>query len=279
MSAYMLCFVLLLTPCLAETSNSYENLIHRLEYLEKTAKQVAVQGRVITELRDTTAEVKKTNTDLIAVNVALRSTNKALVQTNKDLQERNAELYKTNKELHEVIAKLLEPSMDDHGTNVYLHQGNLSPLSGAQSAKRFVMNNEGPIAFTVGISPWSVNHLKHHDTITFETTITDIGGGYNNQSGVFVAPVSGIYLFSCSLMDDLEEHGLMLHAEIVHNQRVLGRIFAHAEPNNHRDQGAQTVVTYAKQGDQVWVRTIDNQDLGLGGELYSTFTGYLLFAM
>ncbi|XP_045157709.2 complement C1q-like protein 3 [Mercenaria mercenaria] len=148
-----------------------------------------------------------------------------------------------------------------------------------QPVKRFVMNNESPVAFTAGISPRSVDHLKHQDTIKFETVITDISGGYNNQSGVFVAPVSGIYMFSCSLMDDLEEHGLMLHAEIVQNQRVLGRIFAHAEANNHRDQGAQTVFTYINQGDKVWVRTIDNQNLGLGGELYSTFSGYLLLAM
>ena len=147
--------------------------------------------------------------------------------------------------------------------------------------QRFIMDDEGPVAFTAAIKPLVVNHLKHMDTIKFETVITNIGGGYNNQSGVFVAPTTGIYIFSCSLMDHISDSagGVMVHAEIVQNQRVLGRIFAHAEANSYRDQGAQTVFTHVNQGDQIWIRTIDNPDLGLGGELYSTFSGYLLLAM
>lgn len=70
----------------------------------------------------------------------------------------------------------------------------------------------------------------------------------------------------------------MLHAEIVQSGRVLGRIFAHAEPT-HRDQGSVTVVSLVKQGEQVWVRNIDNDDLGLHGEFYSLFSGYLLLEM
>jgi hypothetical protein len=141
------------------------------------------------------------------------------------------------------------------------------------------MNDEGPVAFTAAIKPLLVDHVKHMDTIKFETVITDIGGGYNNQTGVFVAPQTGIYMFSCSLMDHVAPSGVMLHAEIVHNQRVLGRIFAHAEGTTYRDQGAQTVFTHVNQGDQIFVRSIDNPDLGLGGELYSTFSGFLLLAM
>ena len=45
------------------------------------------------------------------------------------------------------------------------------------------------------------------------------------------------------------------------------------------DQGAQTVIVEARQGDQVFVRVVDNQNLSLGGELYSSFSGYLLAPM
>lgn len=72
--------------------------------------------------------------------------------------------------------------------------------------------------------------------------------------------------------------GLMVRGEIVHNTKVVGRVFARAE-HDHRDQGAQTVFIYAVEGDQVFVRCVDNADLGLGGELYSTFSGYLLYPM
>ncbi|KAL4238061.1 C1q and tumor necrosis factor protein 4 [Mactra antiquata] len=166
------------------------------------------------------------------------------------------------------------------GTKCQMNDDDTNNIIDSQRSKRFLMDiTEGAVAFTAAISPIEIDHVKPLEIIKFDTTITDIGGGYNNQTGVFVAPISGIYAFSCSLLDHVGTHGgpngAMVHAEIIHNQRLLGRIFAHAE-TTYRDQGAQTVVTAVTQGDQVYVRTRDNPDLGLGGEFYSTFTGFLL---
>lgn len=142
------------------------------------------------------------------------------------------------------------------------------------------------MAFTAAIDQYTVDHVQENAIIRFMKTITSIGGGYSNQTGVFVAPLTGIYMFSCSLLDHAGEdrtpnqpHGTaMLHAEIVQSFKTLGRIFAHAE-TDYRDQGSVTVLSYVTEGEQVWVRNIDNNDLGLGGELYSTFSGYLLMQM
>ncbi|XP_053393005.1 complement C1q-like protein 4 [Mercenaria mercenaria] len=146
---------------------------------------------------------------------------------------------------------------------------------------RFVLDSgEGPVAFTAAISPKAVDHVGANATITFETVITNIGGGYNNITGVFVAPLSGLYMFSCSLLDAVEgKHGTdKLHAEIVQNDKVLARVFAHAD-NHNRDQGAQTIFVQVNQGDRIFIRSVDNDDLGLGGDLYSTFSGYLLMQL
>lgn len=94
--------------------------------------------------------------------------------------------------------------------------------------------------------------------------------------------MTGIYVFSCSLLDHqarADGTGAMLHAEIVQGQKVLGRIFAHAESTIYRDQGAQTVFAQVTKGEHVWVRIWDSKDLRLGGQLYSTFSGYLLWPM
>lgn len=128
--------------------------------------------------------------------------------------------------------------------------------------------------------------MKANQIIAFGEVITSLGGGYNNLTGVFVAPLTGIYVFSCSLLDHAGTHdqpgqlhgSAMVHAEIVQSGKVLGRIFAHAE-TTHRDQGGITVVSYVTEGEQIWIRNIDNNDLGLGGELYSIFTGYLLMQL
>lgn len=133
------------------------------------------------------------------------------------------------------------------------------------------------------MNPLSVNHLHDGDIIRFETTITDVGAGYNNQTGIFVVPITGIYLISSSLMDyhstDVSLTGdVMVRGEIVHNQKVVGRVFARAE-TTRRDQGANTVFVLANEGDQIFVRVVDNDDLGLGGMLYSTFSGFLMYPM
>ncbi|XP_052770189.1 cerebellin-3-like [Mya arenaria] len=143
--------------------------------------------------------------------------------------------------------------------------------------KRFVLQDEETVAFTAHVSPYTLDHLNHLDVIHFDQVLTNIGGGYNNQTGVFVAPVSGIYQFSCSLMDHISDtHGdAMVRGEIIHNSMVIARVFAHADVK-YRDQGAQTVFVHVNVGDQVFVRVRDNTNLSLGGDMYSSFSGYLM---
>ena len=69
----------------------------------------------------------------------------------------------------------------------------------------------------------------------------------------------------------------MIHAEMVHSGTVLGRVLAHASEVG-KDQGSITVLAHVTEGEQVWVRNIDNDDLGLSGSLYSLFSGCLLMA-
>lgn len=71
----------------------------------------------------------------------------------------------------------------------------------------------------------------------------------------------------------------MVHAEIVKNHDVLARVFAHAERDMYRDQGANTIIVELNAGDQVYVRTVDNDDLGLGGQRYTSFSALLFWEL
>ncbi|XP_045185580.2 complement C1q tumor necrosis factor-related protein 3-like [Mercenaria mercenaria] len=147
--------------------------------------------------------------------------------------------------------------------------------------RRFVLDSEGPVAFSAVIDPSFIEHTKPSTAIKFETILTEFGGGYNNDTGIFVAPHTGLYLLSCSMLDHMAHGGhggVMIHGEIMRNHDVLARVFAHAEAS-YRDQGANTIIAKLTRGDQVWVRTMDNSDLGLGGSRYTSFSGYLLWQM
>ena len=87
-----------------------------------------------------------------------------------------------------------------------------------------------------------------------------------------------MYLFSSSIMSDTIAHSTNVHAAIVLNGRIVGKMLAFSEANRHRDQGAQTVILDLKKGDQVWVKNIDNDDTticGING--FTTFSGYMLY--
>ena len=110
--------------------------------------------------------------------------------------------------------------------------------------RRFVLDSEGPVAFSAVIDPTVIDHTKANSPIKFETILTEYGGGYNNDTGIFVAPNTGLYLLSCSLLDHMSQGGhggVMIHGEIMRNHDVLARVFAHAEAT-YRDQGANTII-------------------------------------
>lgn len=57
------------------------------------------------------------------------------------------------------------------------------------------MEAEGPVAFSSVVDPVSVHHQKTDQIIQFETILTNYGDGYNNETGIFVVPVPGKWLF------------------------------------------------------------------------------------
>ena len=57
--------------------------------------------------------------------------------------------------------------------------------------RRILLGGDGTVAFTAALS-----HVFHHSNgqmIVFDTTVTNIGGAYNANDGLFVAPVKGLY--------------------------------------------------------------------------------------
>lgn len=69
----------------------------------------------------------------------------------------------------------------------------------------------------------------------------------------------------------------MLHASIIVDGVQQAKVFAFSENSSHRDQGANTIFVNLKKGSKVWVKAIDSNQITIGGEEYSTFSGYLLW--
>lgn len=58
----------------------------------------------------------------------------------------------------------------------------------------------GPVAFSAYVSNYQ-SSLAPHKIVTFDGVILNEGSGYNNHTGVFTSPVSGVYLVSFFIAD------------------------------------------------------------------------------
>ncbi|XP_078333564.1 uncharacterized protein LOC111101200 isoform X1 [Crassostrea virginica] len=112
-------------------------------------------------------------------------------------------------------------------------------------------------------------------TLVFPHIITNVGGGYNGNTGVFTAPRDGVYVFFCKITSRVNSSDMYfeftLNGSAKTRNLVLGR-----SANPYRTS-SNSIVLQLTHGDRVWIK------MGTGGKHYSawaggdqSFSGYLL---
>lgn len=102
------------------------------------------------------------------------------------------------------------------------------------------------VAFSATIKKVRVDNVGLHQNIVFSDVITNIGNSYNNHQGVFVAPVSGLYMFAVTL---LSTQNAELSAAIEVNGADVLRMFEKGADNRH-GSAAQSVIVQLHKGEK-----------------------------
>ena len=125
---------------------------------------------------------------------------------------------------------------------------------------------------------FSARANKHEDMQPWETLIfPDVGhnrgGAYNHSSGIFVAPVSGTYVFYCNILtkeDSYIEMAMLVNTQI--------KLLIYSAGKNNLGPGSNMLVIDLEEGDAVKVAKY-----GPWGSrpfyvhnTWSTFSGFLL---
>ncbi|XP_060567982.1 complement C1q tumor necrosis factor-related protein 3-like [Ruditapes philippinarum] len=125
---------------------------------------------------------------------------------------------------------------------------------------------ESKVAFFASVTP-NLEHLGKDQDIIFDHAVTNIGNGFLPHNGTFVAPVSGTYVLSVTLLHIAATN---TWGHLVVNGSVVAKFYF----NN--GQSSQTVIVYLRQGEDVSVQNTAT-DRKIDGDRYSTFSGFLLY--
>uniref|UniRef100_A0A3Q2CQT1 C1q domain-containing protein n=1 Tax=Cyprinodon variegatus TaxID=28743 RepID=A0A3Q2CQT1_CYPVA len=120
-----------------------------------------------------------------------------------------------------------------------------------------------------------VGPYSTESTIVYNTVITNVGNAYNQQTGIFVAPVAGMYYFT--FFYHAGGHvptGLVL----VKNNHYIISTTDHQTSYDGADNGGNAAFLQLQQGDQVSIRLYANCQVW-GGNYRTTFSGVLLYPL
>ncbi|XP_053401552.1 collagen alpha-2(VIII) chain-like [Mercenaria mercenaria] len=124
--------------------------------------------------------------------------------------------------------------------------------AGRPRSKKYLLSDNlemGPVAFSAYISNYQ-NGLAPHKTLTFDSAILNDGKGYNNHTGIFTTPVSGVYLVSFFIADrDVNQ----VFVQLTVDNTIVSTACAETIQNRHIDQGGNVVLVRLTKGQNMWV--------------------------
>lgn len=97
----------------------------------------------------------------------------------------------------------------------------------------------------------TIPSISGQSTLVFDVVKTNIGNGYHATTGVFIAPETGVYVFTWTIR---EFHDCRHSTQLMVNNDELGIIHVHTGDGGDMS-GTGIVVTHVNAKDDVYVRT------------------------
>ncbi|XP_052762171.1 uncharacterized protein LOC128204803 [Mya arenaria] len=125
-----------------------------------------------------------------------------------------------------------------------------------------------------------VSTLGKDQAVVFNKVVTNEGQGYSSNTGIFRAPVPGLYLFSWAVTARKQQglNGYNIWAKLMMNGNHTVEAVAESYTDTEDNQGSNTAVLMMSRGDEVWVAHEGSADRIHGDQVErsTSFTGALL---
>ena len=131
-------------------------------------------------------------------------------------------------------------------------------------------SSTGNVAFSARLHK-DMNSTVFQDTVVFGTIVTNIGSAFNSSTGIFKAPIDGVYVFAWTI---LTAPGNLFNSELVVDgiAKLYNGAISFGEGKSYESSGC-TGVLQLKAGQKVWIRKFQWQGMFLASDM-SSFSGW-----
>ncbi|XP_053484627.1 adiponectin-like [Ictalurus furcatus] len=122
----------------------------------------------------------------------------------------------------------------------------------------------------------NIGPYSERRTLVYENALTNVGNAYNPKTGIFTAPVKGVYYFSIVLFNPFDNStGLSL----MKNGEAIVSVSDNPPGADTEDTACNSVSLLLEKGDRVYLELLENRKVYTDGWRRNTFSGHLLFTM
>ncbi|XP_035000510.2 complement C1q-like protein 4 [Hippoglossus stenolepis] len=118
--------------------------------------------------------------------------------------------------------------------------------------------------------------------LKFSKVFTNVGKAYSATTGLFTAPVKGVYVFRFTICGYMKE-GVTMGVRLIHNEKSIVynlQTWSHERYGfEHLQYLSNAVILELNVGDEIHLVLPENETVYDNYNSHSTFSGFLLFSM
>ncbi|KAM9501211.1 complement C1q-like protein 2 [Clarias gariepinus] len=118
--------------------------------------------------------------------------------------------------------------------------------------------------------------FEEDQIMVYRTALTNIGNGYDTNTGIFTAPVRGVYYFNIVVFN-ANSYATGVH--IMKNKVRVAAVTDNPPGQDSEDTASNSVTLLLEKGDQVYNELINQRKIYTDTGRRNSFSGHLLYEM
>ncbi|KAK2860810.1 hypothetical protein Q7C36_004976 [Tachysurus vachellii] len=131
------------------------------------------------------------------------------------------------------------------------------------------------VAFSAS-GPANVGPYLERVTLVYRKALMNIGKGYDPKTGIFTAPVTGVYYFIFVVFN---ANDLSTGVALMKNGKNIVFATDNEPGSDTEDTTTNSVSLLLEEGDQVYLELVETRKIYTDSNRRNTFSGHLLFTM